>query len=194
MASASRWIRRSLTVLQLLIVEDNPRLRPALVEGLKSGGEVQVVHACDSGETALTVCLAQTVDAVLMDVQLAGIMNGIEAAVAIRGEFPRLPVVFYSIQDDDDYYRAFRRSGILTHFAYVRKSNYLLPSMLMPLIRDAVAGRSYVDPEIASHIQEVWRKDENDPMALLEPETSCSEPACARPDQRADRGAAWISR
>ena len=42
-----------------------------------------------------------------MDVQLAGRMNGIEAAVAIRREFPRLPVVFYSIQDDDAYYPRF---------------------------------------------------------------------------------------
>lgn len=156
-------------VLHLLVVEDNPRLRPALVEGLQSSGEVEVVHACDSGEAALAACLARPVDAVLMDVQLAGIMNGIEAAIAIRREFPRLPVVFYSIQDDDDYYRAFRRSGILTHFAYVRKSNYLLPSMLIPLIRDAVAGRSFVDPDIASRVEEVWRKDENNPMGLLEP-------------------------
>lgn len=156
-------------MFDLLIVEDNPRLRPALVEGLQSGGEIQVVYACDSGEAALTACLAQPVDAVLMDVQLAGIMSGIEAAVAIRREFPRLPVVFYSIQDDDDYYRAFRRSGILTHFAYVRKSNYLLPSMLLPLIRDAALGRSFVDPDIASRVQEVRRKDENNPMALLEP-------------------------
>ena len=70
-------------MFDLLIVEDNPRLRPALVEGLESGGEIQVVHACDSGEAALMACLARPVDAVLMDVQLAGIMSGIEAAVAI---------------------------------------------------------------------------------------------------------------
>ena len=40
-------------------------------------------------------------------------------------------MVFYSIQDDDAYYRAFRRSGILSHYAYVRKSNYLLPQMIV---------------------------------------------------------------
>jgi DNA-binding NarL/FixJ family response regulator len=155
--------------LTLLIVEDNPRLRPALREGLAATGEVRVARACDSGEEALEFCLAQSVEAILMDVQLAGRMNGIEAAVAIRREFPRLPVVFYSIQDDDAYYRDFRRSGILTHFAYVRKSNYLLPAMLLPLIRDAVAGRSFIDPDIAARMQEVRRKDETDPMALLEP-------------------------
>jgi len=155
--------------VRLLIVEDHPRLRPALGEGLAATGSVSVVHACATGEEALEYCLAQPVDAILMDVQLAGDMNGIEAAAAIRREFPRLPVVFYSIQDDDAYYRAFRRSGILTHFAYVRKSNYLLPAMLVPLIQDALAGRSFIDPDIASRVQEVQRRDDQDPMALLEP-------------------------
>jgi len=86
-----------------------------------------------------------------------------------------VPVV-YSIQDDDNYYRAFRRSGILSHYAYVRKSNYLLPQLLLPLLADAVAGRSFIDPEIESRVQEVWRRDEQSPLALLEP----NEQAVAR--------------
>jgi len=104
-----------------------------------------------------------------MDVQLEGAMNGIEAAVAIRRELPRHPVVFYSIQDDDTYYRDFRRSGILSHYAYVRKSNYLLPALIVPLLRDAAAGRSFIDPEVEARVQEVRHKDEQSPMALLEP-------------------------
>jgi DNA-binding NarL/FixJ family response regulator len=158
-----------MTILNLLIVEDNPKLRPALQAGLEATGAVRVVHNCDSGEEALTYCLSQSPDVMLMDVQLAGDVNGIEAAVAIRREFPRMPVVFYSIQDDDAYYRDFRRSGILSHYAYVRKSNYLLPQMVVPLLQDAVAGRSFIDPEIESRVQEVRQKDEQSPMALLEP-------------------------
>jgi DNA-binding NarL/FixJ family response regulator len=111
-----------------------------------------------------------------MDVRLAGEMTGIEAAVAIRREFPRLPVVFYSIQDDDAYFRSFRRSGILSHYAYVRKSNYLLPQMIVPLLKDAIAGRSFIDPEIESRVHEVRHKDEQSPMELLEP----NEQAVAR--------------
>ena len=156
-------------MLNLLIVEDNEKLRPALKAGLEDLGSVQVIHDCPTGEEALEFCLGQTPHVILMDVQLAGVMNGIETAVAIRREFPRLPVVFYSIQDDDDYYRAFRRSGILSHYAYVRKSNYLLPTMIVPLLEDAVNGRSFIDPDIESRVQEVRHKDENDPMALLEP-------------------------
>jgi DNA-binding NarL/FixJ family response regulator len=156
-------------MIELLVVEDNERLRPALIAGLDSTGAVHVGAACGSGEAALEQCLRQPPTAILMDVQLAGVMSGIDAAVAIRREFPRLPIVFYSIQDDDAYYRAFRRSGILSHYAYVRKSNYLLPQMIVPLLRDAVAGRSFIDPEIESRVQEVRHKDEHDPLALLEP-------------------------
>ncbi len=163
-------------MLDLLIVEDNERLRTALGAGLEATGAVRVAGGCASGEEALARCLAAAPGAILMDVHLAGAMNGIKAAVAIRREFPRLPVVFYSIQDEESYYRAFRRSGILSHYAYVRKSNYLLPQMIRPLIEDAVAGRSFIDPEIESRVQEVRQKDERSPMALLEP----NEQAVAR--------------
>src|SRR4051794_3417016 len=156
-------------MLNVLLVEDNDNLREAMRVGLDATGTVRVCGGCASGEAALAACLAERPDVILMDVQLAGAMNGIAAAVAIRREFPRLPVVFYSIQDDDTYYRDFRRSGILSHYAYVPKSNYLLPQMIVPLVRDAVAGRSFIDPDIESRVQEVRHKDERSPMALLEP-------------------------
>jgi DNA-binding NarL/FixJ family response regulator len=174
-------------MIDLLLVEDNTRLRNALQAGLEATNLVHVVYACDSGEAALDYCLAEDSetgiappvsrpDVALLDVHLAGMMSGIQTAVALRREFPRFPVVFYSIQDDDVYYRDFRRSGILSHYAYVRKSNYLLPAMIVPLLKDAASGRSFIDPEIENRVQEVRRKDEQAPMALLEP----SEQAVAR--------------
>lgn len=157
-------------MLDVLIVEDNERLQAALTTGLEATGEIRVAGCCTSGEEALACCLAGTpVDVLLMDVALGGEMNGIETTVAIRREFPRQPVVFYSIQDDDAYFRAFREAGILSHYAYVRKSNYLLPEMIVPLLEDAVAGRSFIDPDIEARVQEVRHRDEQDPMALLEP-------------------------
>lgn len=155
--------------MKLLIVEDNPKLQPALVAGFEAISAIKVVGAYEDGESAMEHCLTEPPDVILMDVQLAGVMNGIETAVSIRREFPRLPIIFYSIQDDDDYYRAFRQAGILSHYAYVRKSNYLLPQLIMPLLQDAINGRSFIDPDIEARVQEVRHKDEHAPMDLLEP-------------------------
>lgn len=156
-------------MLRVMLVEDNARLSEALKIGLEATGEMQITGVFTSGEVALDACLRNAPQAILMDVALAGQMNGIEAAVAIRREFPRMPVVFYSIQDHDAYYRAFRQSGILSHYAYVRKSNYLLPAMILPLLKDAAVGRSFIDPEIEARVQEVRHRDAQNPMALLEP-------------------------
>jgi len=49
--------------------------------------------------------------------------------------------------------------------------------MIFPLLKDALAGRSFIDPEIEARVQEVRRQDENDPMSLLEP----NEQVVARP-------------
>jgi DNA-binding NarL/FixJ family response regulator len=164
-------------MLTILLVEDNLRLQGALRSGLDATGAVTVTASFARGEDALEFCLsAGAPGAILMDVALAGDLDGIAAAVAIRREYPRQPVVFYSIQDDDAYFRSFRRAGILSHYAYVRKSNYLLPTMIVPLLRDAANGRSYVDPTIEARIEEVRHRDEQDPMSLLEP----NEQAVAR--------------
>ena len=49
------------------------------------------------------------------------------------------------------------------------KSSYLLPAMIVPLLRDAIDGRSFIEPEIEARVLEVRQKDEQSPMALLEP-------------------------
>jgi DNA-binding NarL/FixJ family response regulator len=41
--------------------------------------------------------------------------------------------------------------------------------MIVPLLRDAYLGRSFIDPEIESRVQEVRFTDENSPLSLLEP-------------------------
>src|SRR6266699_2806397 len=164
-----------MAIIKLLLVDDHGPLRNALREGLQATGAVMVIGEDATGREAVTRALELDMDVVLMDVQLhdekaaRNALSGVGAAVAIRRERPRLPVVFYSLQDDDEYYREFRASGILTHYAYVRKSNYLLPSMLVPLLRDAISGRSLVDPEIEDRVQEVRDLDEQSPRALLEP-------------------------
>src|SRR2546429_233171 len=163
-----------MAIIKLLLVDDHGPLRNALREGLQATGAILVIGEAATGREAVTRALELDMDVVLMDVQLhdekaaRNALSGVGAAVAIRRERPRLPVVFYSIQDDDEYYREFRASGILTHYAYVRKRNYLLPSMRVPRLRDAINGRSVVDPKIKDGGRGVRDLDEQPPRALLE--------------------------
>ena len=167
--------------IKLLIVEDNERLRPALRAGLEDTGRVEVLEMCASGEDALEFCLSDPLpDAILMDVALAGELNGIEAGIEIRRVIPRMPIVFYSIQDEDRYYRDFRSAGILSHYAYVKKSNYLLPKMILPLIEDALSGRSFIDPEIEERVQEVWARKMSNPRWGCWNRMSKLSPGCWR--------------
>ena len=71
-------------MLTLLIVEDNHALRQALRMGLEGTQAVQVVGQAASGEEALALAFETAPGAVLMDVELAGTLNGIQTAVALR--------------------------------------------------------------------------------------------------------------
>ncbi len=163
-------------MIRIVLVEDHTSVRQALREGLEATGEVRVVAQAATARQAIAEVEAHPeAEVALMDIELrdpelgAASASGVGAAVAIRRERPRFPVVFYSNQDDDAYFREFRSAGILSHYAYVRKSNYLLPSMLIPLLRDAIAGRSLIDPEIEDRVDEVRERDEASPRMLLEP-------------------------
>ena len=80
-------------VIKIVLVEDGAQLREALQAGLEATGKIDVLKATGRGEEALDFIghsdSGHLPQAVLMDVQLAGSMNGIEAAVAIRRERPR---------------------------------------------------------------------------------------------------------
>lgn len=85
-------------------------------------------------------------------------------------------------------------SGILSHYGYVRKSNYLLPQMIVPLLQDAVAGKSFIDPDIEACVHEVQAKDANNPMALLEPNEQAVAKMLAQGMTNEQIAARWLSR
>nr|MBA2391831.1 response regulator transcription factor [Ktedonobacteraceae bacterium] len=97
-----------MSTIKLLLVDDHNPLRKALHEGLEATGAIHVVGEAATGQDAIARALELDMDVILMDVQLQDpqtgrtALSGVSAAVAIRRERPRTPVVFYSIQDDDE--------------------------------------------------------------------------------------------
>lgn len=86
---------------RILIVEDDAIIALQIRKYLEKSN----YHICDtvaSGEKAITVAEDQLPDMVLMDINLKGKMDGIEAAGIIRSRF-NLPVIFMTAYHDDEH-------------------------------------------------------------------------------------------
>ncbi|MEA3187370.1 MAG: two-component system, sensor histidine kinase and response regulator, partial [Chthoniobacter sp.] len=88
-----------MTNASILIVEDEAITVAALKRELASL-HYQVAGIAITTDEALKAVALHKPDLVLMDITLAGAVNGIVAAVAIRGNFD-LPVVFLTAHADD---------------------------------------------------------------------------------------------
>jgi two-component system alkaline phosphatase synthesis response regulator PhoP len=83
---------------RLLLVEDDPTLRQALVFNLSREG--YEVSAAADGETGLDAARNERLDLVLLDVMLPG-MSGIEVLRVLRREGVTTPVIVLSAKGDE---------------------------------------------------------------------------------------------
>ncbi len=100
----------------ILIVEDEAITVSALKRELVSLG-YEIAATASTTNEALKAIESDKPDLVLMDITLAGGVNGIVAAVAIRGNF-HVPVVFLTAHADD---RTMERAVSAGAFGYVLK-------------------------------------------------------------------------
>jgi CheY-like chemotaxis protein len=105
-----------MTNARILIVEDEAITVSALKRELASLG-YEIAGASSTTAEALKAVESRRPDLVLMDITLAGAVNGIVAAVAIRGNF-HVPVVFLTAHADD---RTMERAVGAGAFGYVLK-------------------------------------------------------------------------
>jgi signal transduction histidine kinase len=101
---------------RVIIVEDNSMVAEDLHEELQNFG-YQVVGIAATGESAIEQATEHRPDLLIMDVRLAGEMDGIEAATEIHRRLS-IPVVFLSAYSDETLLERTRQSGA---FGYLVK-------------------------------------------------------------------------
>lgn len=130
-------------IIKVLAVDDHLLLLEGIASVLAEESDIELVAQATSGAEAIERFRKHLPDVTLMDIQLPG-MNGIDAMLAIRQEFPRSRFIVLTTYDGDIQALRALKSGA---------SGYLLKSMLrnqmLDAIRQVVSGNRYIPPEIA---------------------------------------------
>jgi DNA-binding NarL/FixJ family response regulator len=134
------------TPIRIAIVDDHPLLRQGIDALLADQPDMQIVAQAANGLEAVEKFRAHRPDVMLMDLQMPG-MNGIDAMIAIRGEFPEARfIVLTTYAGDVQIVRALKAGAR----AYLLKS--LLHRELLDTIRAVHSGQRRIPPEIAAQL------------------------------------------
>jgi DNA-binding NarL/FixJ family response regulator len=130
-------------VIRILAVDDHPLLREGIAALIAPEPDMQLVAACADGREAIQQFRAFRPDVTLMDLQMPD-MTGLDAMIAIRGEFPGARIiVLSSYAGDAQIVRALKAGAA----GYLLKN--LVHKELLDTIRSVYAGRRTLSPEVS---------------------------------------------
>ena len=129
--------------IRILTVDDHPLLRAGIVAVLASEPDMAVVAEATNGQEAIEQFRRQRPDVTLMDLQMP-LMNGTDAILAIRQEFPHARIIVLTTYSGDAQVGRALKAGA---FGYLLKR--ALRKELADTIRSVHRGTKRIPAEIA---------------------------------------------
>jgi DNA-binding NarL/FixJ family response regulator len=146
--------------IRIALVDDHPLLRQGIAALLADQTDLQLIAQASNGLEAVEQFRVHRPDVTLMDLQMPG-MNGIDAMIAIRGEFPEARfIVLTTYTGDVQIVRALKAGAR----AYLLKS--LLHRELLETIRAVHAGQKRIPPEVAAELADHAADDSLTPREI----------------------------
>jgi len=134
--------------IRILVVDDHPLLRQGIAGLVGDQPDMSLVAEASNGREAILQFRAHRPDVTLMDLQMPE-MNGLDAIVAIRGEFPEARIIMLTTYDGDVQVLRALKAGAR---AYLLKN--LLRKELLETIRAVHAGKKTLSPEVSYQLAE----------------------------------------
>ncbi|HWC78052.1 MAG TPA: response regulator transcription factor [Blastocatellia bacterium] len=140
--------------IRVLLVDDHFVVRMGLATLINSQDDMTVVSEGANGKQAIDLFREHNPDVTLMDLRMPE-MNGVEAIIAIRREYPECRIIVLTTYDgDEDIYRAFQAGA----------RAYLLKDMhrdeLLEAIRAVHRGQRFIPPAVANSLAERMPRSE----------------------------------
>jgi DNA-binding NarL/FixJ family response regulator len=131
---------------RIVIADDHPLLRSALVQMLDAPADLEVVGEATDGRDAVELCHVLQPDLVLMDISMP-VMGGLEATRTIKAEFPKTSVLVLT---------AHAEHGLLLESVRAGATGYILkgchPNHLLDAVRRILGGGTPLDQELAMQV------------------------------------------
>jgi DNA-binding NarL/FixJ family response regulator len=130
---------------QIIIVDDHPLFREGLAQTLQAEADIEVVAQATSASEAVRLTSEWLPDLVLLDITIPG--GGLLAAQRIAATSPVTKIVMLTASEAEEDVLAALKAGA---------RGYILKGVsgrdLVRIVRDVVAGESYVTPSLAASL------------------------------------------
>ncbi|MCW5913176.1 MAG: response regulator transcription factor [Chitinophagaceae bacterium] len=134
---------------RILIYEDNKDLSNSIKMLFQWQDEYQLIAVMPDAQNVLNDLEEQTPDAVMMDIEMPGI-TGVAALKKIRTVYPDLPVIMFTVFDDDNNVFEAMRNGAN---GYILKKDF---DQLIPAITDVLNGGAPMTGAIARKVLQLF--------------------------------------
>jgi DNA-binding NarL/FixJ family response regulator len=135
-------------LIRILAVDDHPVFRQGIIGLLTDQPDMILIGEASSGLEAIQQFRLHRPDVTLMDLQMQE-MNGLDAIIAIRGEFPEAKIIVLTTYTGDVQVLRALKAGAR---AYLLKNT--LHKDLLETIRAVHAGRKALSPEASFELAE----------------------------------------
>ena len=135
-------------LIRVLVVDDHPVVRQGIAGLIAIQSDLRLVAEAATGREAIHQFRAHRPDVTLMDLQMPE-MGGLDAIMAIRGEFPEAHIIVLTTYVGDVQALRALKAGAR---AYLLKNT--LHKELLETIRAVHAGKKWLSPEVSFQLAE----------------------------------------